>query len=87
MSNKIIPIHNETHDELIKLLIPLIDFLDKNNYSYILIAGKDGVCSRFMNGKFIDLGIMLTTLAEQNPEVKDLIKTTNSVLEDINTTN
>ena len=64
----------EKHKELLALLIPLIDFMDKNEYNYFLVAGKDGTCSRYMRGNNLDLAAMLTGMAENNDAVKSLLK-------------
>lgn len=48
--------------------------MDKNEFSYFLVAGKDGVCSRYMRGNFQDVISMLTGMAEKTPEVKYMLK-------------
>lgn len=62
------------HEQLLSLLLPLIEFMDKNEFSYFLVAGKDGTCSRYMRGNFQDAISMLTGMAENNPEVKYMLK-------------
>jgi hypothetical protein len=68
------PISENRHKELLGVLMPLIDFMDKNGYSYFLVAGKDGVCSRYMRGNFNDVTGMLTGMAENNKEVKVILE-------------
>lgn len=62
------------HEQLLSLLLPLIEFMDTNEFNYFLVAGKDGVCSRYMRGKFQDVILMLTGMAEKTPEVKYILK-------------
>lgn len=62
--------------ELLELLKPLIEFMDKNEFNYFLTAGKDGVCSRYMRGNFNDTISMLTGMAENNDVVKDILEAT-----------
>lgn len=70
----------DTHEELInKILNPLIDFMDKEGYSYMILAGKDGVCSRYTNGKNGDLSGMLTGLMQKYPGYKKIL--INSLIE------
>jgi hypothetical protein len=42
---------------------------------HFVLAGKDGTCSRFLLGNFDDLASMLEDMANNNPDVKKLIKT------------
>ena len=62
------------YDQLLSLLNPLIDFMVENKFSYFVVAGKDGTCSRHLNGEFDDLSLMLSGMMEKNPQVKRLIK-------------
>ena len=62
------------YDQLLSLLNPLIDFMIENKFSYFVVAGKDGTCSRHLNGEFDDLSLMLSGMMEKNPQVKQLIK-------------
>lgn len=76
MSENINPVEEPNHIELLNLLLPLVEFLDENNYSYFLVAGKDGVCSRYLRGTWADLLPMLKDMAKKNECVEKLIKTT-----------
>jgi len=71
------------HQELLNLLLPLIDFMDKNNFHYFLIAGKDGVCSRYLEGKPTELLSMITSMAEKHPQFKTIL---NLAVNEINET-
>lgn len=62
------------HDELLALLNPLVDFMNKNGFSYFLVAGKDGTCSRFMNGDFYDLSGMITSFAQDHKNAKGMLE-------------
>ena len=62
------------HSQLLSLLNPLIDFMIENKFSYFVVAGKDGTCSRHLNGDFDDLSSMLSGMMENNPQVKRLLK-------------
>ena len=62
------------HEELLELLNPLIDFMDKNEFTYLVTAGKNCTCSRYMRGNNDDMVSMLTGMAKNNPCVKEVIK-------------
>lgn len=64
---------NKTHKQLLAHLEPLIDFMDKNGHSYFLVAGKYGVCARYLLGNNTDLIGMLTGMAENNECVKKIL--------------
>lgn len=61
------------HNELLKLLNSLFDFLIANDYNFLIVAGKYGLCSRYVNGKFVDVSSMLTQLMKDHEPVKDVI--------------
>ena len=63
----------ENHEELLKLLTPLIKFLDLNEYRYFINIGQDGLCSRYMRGKHDDIVGILTGMASKNNDVKNII--------------
>ena len=44
-------INESKHAELLSLLHPLLDFMISNNYSYFIVAGKDGTCTRHYESK------------------------------------
>ena len=67
-------VQESKHKELMALMNPLIDFMIENDFSYFLVAGKDGVCTRHMRGKFDDVSGMLTGMMENNQEEKGLLK-------------
>lgn len=48
------------HKELMVLINPLIDFMTANNYSFFLVAGKDGTCTRHLRGNYDDVHGMIT---------------------------
>jgi len=66
-------VQESKHKELMALMNPLIDFMIENDFSCFLVAGKDGVCTRHMRGKFHDVSGMLTVMMENNQEVKGLL--------------
>ena len=57
------------HEELLKLLNPLIDFMTENKFNYFLVAGKDDTCTRHMRGDFYEVTGMLTGMIENNKQV------------------
>jgi hypothetical protein len=63
------------HDQLLQRLKPLVDYMTENRIHHLVLAGKDGTCSRFLLGNFDDLASMLEDMANNNPDVKKLIKT------------
>ena len=69
------------HEELIKILQPLVDFMNENEYSYFIVAGKDGLCSRYMNGNYFDVHGMIKGMAETNKQVGAIVM---EVVEELN---
>lgn len=61
------------HKELLTLLNPLVDFMIENGFSYFLVAGKDGTCTRHMRGEFDDVEGMIGGMALENKQVKNII--------------
>jgi len=62
------------HEELLKLINPLVDFMNENGFHYFIIAGKDEECTRHMKGTFDDLEGMLIGMMQNNKGVESLIK-------------
>jgi hypothetical protein len=65
---------NSNHEELLALLNPLVDFLIENNYSFFLVAGKDGLCSRYAFGDNGNVAGMINGMMETNKDIDVLIK-------------
>ena len=68
------PITETKHKELLSLINPLVDFMTENKFSYFLVAGKDGVCTRHLRGEFDDVSGMIIGMMETNPKVKGIIE-------------
>ena len=68
------PISESKHDELLSLLNPLMDFMIANNYTYFLVAGKDGTCTRHARGDYYDLHGMMHGMMKTQPQVKAVLK-------------
>ncbi len=62
------------HEELLRLINPLVDFLNTNGYNFFIVAGKDNICTRHLAGSLFDVTGMITGLMEVNKEVEGLIK-------------
>jgi hypothetical protein len=62
------------HQEFLKLFNPLLDFMKKNGFSYFVVAGKDGICARYIEGNPYDLSAMIGELAEKNKQVKEIFE-------------
>jgi hypothetical protein len=80
MSNQLemfTPVNESKHDELLELLNPLIEFMDKNDFHYFIVAGKGGMCSRYMRGKYQEVHGMVHGMMENNAHVRYLIKDLN----------
>lgn len=75
MSN-LTPVNESNHLELLSLINPLIDFMQKNEYSFFLVAGKDGTATRHMLGTLDDISGMIEGMMESHPQVESLIKYT-----------
>lgn len=70
---KVKQIKETKHKELLSLLNPLVDFMAANNYSYFLVAGKNGLCSRHIMGNADDVHGMVTSMMEKHEQVKTII--------------
>lgn len=70
--NKTTP-DNPQHQELLKLVNPLIAFMMANNYNYVLVAGKDGTATNHFAGDKADISGMLKGLTERHVEFKELL--------------
>jgi hypothetical protein len=64
------PVNESNHHELLSLLKPLVEFMDKHEYNYLFVAGKDELCSRYIRGRRDDIAGMLHGFVENNPELK-----------------
>ena len=73
MSQKLDKIQEEKHKELIALVNPLLEHLRSNNYTFLFVAGKDELCSRYMEGTHTDLHGILNGLAKTNKGICDVI--------------
>lgn len=76
MSNKQQELDNDIeakHNELLSLLNPLAEFMNKNGFNYFLVAGKDGKCARYAAGRREDISGMISGLIKSNKEVADII--------------
>lgn len=62
------------HHELISLINPLVDFMNRNGFTYFIVAGKDGTCSRYMGGEYSEAAGMLTSFMESNETARKLLK-------------
>ena len=70
-----LPIVYETnHDELLSLINPLVDFMDQHGYTFLLVAGKDGTCSRYMRGNYDDLHGIIKGMTETQPQLLKIVK-------------
>lgn len=57
------------HKELLVLLNPLVDFMTANKFSFFLVAGKDGTCSRHLRGTYEDVHGMITGMMQTQKQV------------------
>lgn len=62
------------HDVMLNLLTPLIELLEKEGFNFLIVAGKDGLCSRYAAGNKIELTDILGGLCQKNPEFKEVLK-------------
>jgi hypothetical protein len=44
--------------------------MDKHEYNYLFVAGKDELCSRYIRGRRDDIGGMLDGFVENNPQLR-----------------
>ena len=63
-----------THTELIEKVRPIIAEMDKEEYNYLIIAGKDGINLRYVNGKTDDVHGMLLNMAQKNEQLKIILE-------------
>jgi hypothetical protein len=47
--------------------------MNENEYSYFIVAGKDGLCSRYMNGNYFDVIGMIRGMAETKKQVGAIV--------------
>ena len=57
------------HKELMSLMNPLIDFMTVNEFSFFLVAGKDGTCTRHLRGNYDDVHGMITGMMQSQKQV------------------
>lgn len=69
------------HQKVDNLLEPLIDFCNAHEFHYMIIIGKDQVCSRYSRGNQDDINAMITGMIENNPKLADMIATAISNLQ------
>lgn len=75
----IIP-HNETvHRELIGKIDSLLEFCKAHGYSHLILIGKDGQCSRYMEGTFDDIEGMVSGFVKDNKSFGAIVDYSNSV--------
>ncbi|WP_443937070.1 hypothetical protein [Pedobacter sp. MW01-1-1] len=60
--------------ELEQKLNELASFLNKNGFSYFIVAGKENECSRYAGGDVAEIDGMLRQFAADNSQVKELFK-------------
>lgn len=61
---------NETkYKELMAFINPLIDFMTANDYSFFLVAGKNGTCTRQLGGNYDDVHGMITGMMQSQKQV------------------
>jgi hypothetical protein len=63
----------DKHDEFIALLNPIIQFLDDNEFHYLIVTGKDEVCSRYLRGNSDHISGMLTGMMEKHKDFKRIV--------------
>ncbi len=61
------------HEELMLLINPLVDFMAENNYSFFLVAGKEGTCTRHLRGNYNDVHGMILGLMRSKKQVEGLV--------------
>jgi hypothetical protein len=71
---KVNQIEDHKHDELTMLITPLIDFMNQNKINYFIVAGKDNVCSKYMNGNYYDIHGMITSMVQSQPQIAYMLK-------------
>lgn len=62
------------HDQMLKLLLPLIDYMNTNGFSYFLVAGKNNVASNYVAGNPEDINGMLESLFLNHPNIKEAVE-------------
>jgi len=66
----------EDHDKLTEKIKPIIDLMNEKEFNYIVIAGKDAMCARYLRGSLGELQGMLDGFMHKFPDVEKLIKDT-----------
>lgn len=63
-----------THQEMLKKLIPFVNSLKDSGFSYLILVGKDETCARYLDGNSEDVEGMLEGLAIVNPSFNECLK-------------
>jgi len=56
------------------LLKRFIEYCNQNSLHYLVIVGKEGVCSRYMRGRQDDMTSMVSGMVENNPKFGQMLK-------------
>lgn len=56
------------------LLKAFIEYCNENSLHYMVIVGKEGVCSRYMRGRQDDMTSMVSGMVENNPKFGQMLK-------------
>lgn len=62
------------HKEFVRLLNVAIDYAHKHGYNYMFLAGKDGTCARYLNGRIYDVAEMMRGIIDKNDDFKKMIR-------------
>ena len=65
---------NDQFEKIPELFKPVLEYLKENGFSFLIVAGKDGTCSRYMEGKRRDVISMIVGLMENNVDVEEVIE-------------
>jgi len=62
------------HEELLKILLPLIDFINENGFNYFIVVGKNDTCARYAKGNPAEISAMLCGLMDKNKEIRQVVE-------------
>ena len=69
----IIEMNQQCRDEMIRLVADAAEHARNNGFTFLMVAGRDGVCSRYMGGLPGELRNILLGLAEDTPAFKKVV--------------
>ena len=62
------------HTHLLSLVNPLVDYMKAQGYHFLLVAGKDNLCTLLLRADAANLAGMLQGMLEHHPEIAATVR-------------